>query len=67
MLFTDHDGVRFNFVLDDSLAYRYYSEQKAAELDALRAAVAARSVEETAVARPRLPRQRTPLPDTVDR
>jgi len=37
VLHADSQGLRFYFVLDDGIAYRYYSEERAAQLDAERA------------------------------
>jgi hypothetical protein len=40
VLYADDGGLRYYFVLDDGIAYRYYSEDRAAVLDADRAAAA---------------------------
>jgi hypothetical protein len=37
VLYADSEGLRFYFVLDDGIAYRYYSEEQAGRLDAERA------------------------------
>jgi signal peptidase I len=53
VLFGDHDGLRVYLVLDDGVAYRYYSAEAAAALDAGAAAPAERPGQSWAVPQPR--------------
>lgn len=66
VLFTDDEGLRFYFVLDDGVAYRWFSPRAAARLDAERATT---RVDDDAAPGPAtaLPRPRSPERDGADR
>jgi signal peptidase I len=53
VLFGDHDGLRVYLVLDDGVAYRYYSAQAAAALEAASAVTAARTGQSWTMPEPR--------------
>lgn len=65
VLFSDHEGLRFYFVLDDGVAYRWFSPQAAARLDAESAPT--RVDDTSAGPATALPRPRSPERDGADR